>query len=77
MRGEDGYTLIREVRRRPDPLRTIPALALTAYARAEDRRRALREGYDVHVAKPVDPRELVMVIAELHSSSERPRRKAG
>jgi len=72
MRGEDGYALIREVRRRPEPLRTIPALALTAYARAEDRRRALREGYDVHVAKPVDPRELVRMIAELHPAPGRP-----
>jgi PAS domain S-box-containing protein len=74
MRGEDGYTLIREVRRRADTLRAMPALALTAYARAEDRRRALREGYDVHLAKPVDPRELVAVIAELAPSSERPDR---
>jgi CheY-like chemotaxis protein len=71
MRGEDGYTLIRELRRRADTLRTLPALALTAYARVEDRRRALREGYDVHVAKPVDPHELVSVIAELVPPSDR------
>lgn len=44
------------------------------YARVEDRRRALREGYDVHLAKPVDPHELVSVITDLVPSSERPDR---
>jgi signal transduction histidine kinase/CheY-like chemotaxis protein len=65
MRGEDGYTLIREVRRRTDAMRVLPAVALTAYASADDRRRALREGYDVHVAKPVEPEQLVAMLAEL------------
>jgi signal transduction histidine kinase/CheY-like chemotaxis protein len=65
MRGEDGYTLIREIRRRPDPVRSVPSVALTAYAGAEDRRRALREGYDVHLAKPIDPDDLVAVVTEL------------
>jgi len=65
MRGEDGYTLIREVRRRLDSTRSVPAIALTAYAGAEDRHRALREGYDVHVAKPVEPDELVAIVTEL------------
>jgi len=65
MRGEDGYTLIRELRRRTDALRAMPAVALTAYAGIDDRRRALREGYDAHLAKPVEPDELVAVIADL------------
>src|SRR5207248_1976521 len=65
MRGEDGYTLIREIRRRLDAVRTVPAIALTAYAGADDRRRALREGYDVHVAKPIDPEDLVAIVMEL------------
>jgi len=71
MRGEDGYTLIREVRRRPDASRVVPAVALTAYAGDEDRRRALHEGYDVHVAKPVDPDELVAVLADLAPPARR------
>jgi CheY-like chemotaxis protein len=65
MRGEDGYTLIREIRRRHDETRALPSVALTAYAGVEDRRRALREGYDVHLAKPIDPDALVAVVAEL------------
>jgi PAS domain S-box-containing protein len=65
MRGEDGYTLIREIRRRHDDVRVLPSVALTAYAGVEDRRRALREGYDVHLAKPIDPDALVAVVAEL------------
>jgi signal transduction histidine kinase/ActR/RegA family two-component response regulator len=65
MRGEDGYTLIREIRRRRDELRLLPSVALTAYAGMEDRRRALREGYDVHLAKPIDPDVLVAVVSEL------------
>ena len=65
MRGEDGYTLIREMRRRSDAVRLLPAVALTAYASADDRRRALREGYDLHIAKPVDPDQLVTMLAEV------------
>ncbi len=70
MRGEDGYTLIREIRRRPDDVRGVPSVALTAYAGVEDRRRALREGYDVHLAKPIDPDELVAVVTELAPRGE-------
>ena len=75
MRGEDGYTLIRDVRRRLDAVRTVPAIALTAYAGDEDRRRALREGYDVHVAKPIDPEELVEIAVRL-GPGRRPRARA-
>ena len=69
MRGEDGYTLIRELRRRTDATRAVPAVAVTAYAGIDDRRRALREGYDAHVAKPVEPDQLVALIADLAASS--------
>jgi CheY-like chemotaxis protein len=63
---EDGYELIRKVRERePERGGLIPAVALTAYARAEDARRALKEGYHAHVAKPVEPTELVRVVASL------------
>ena len=65
MRGEDGYTLIRELRRRTDAARSLPAVALTAYAGPDDRRRALREGYDVHFPKPVDPDALVAMLVDL------------
>ncbi|HEV8473043.1 MAG TPA: ATP-binding protein [Methylomirabilota bacterium] len=61
---EDGYTLIRRVRALEPALgRTLPAVALTAYPRVEDRARALQAGYQMHVPKPVEPLELVAVIA--------------
>ncbi|HSD46026.1 MAG TPA: PAS domain S-box protein, partial [Pyrinomonadaceae bacterium] len=60
---EDGYSLIRKVRALPsDSGGQTPALALTAYARTEDRIRALSEGYQVHLAKPVDRVELATII---------------
>jgi PAS domain S-box-containing protein len=65
MPGEDGYTLIREVRSRGFGFQQLPAVALTAYARPEDRRRALLSGFQMHVPKPVDPTELVAAIAAL------------
>jgi PAS domain S-box-containing protein len=63
---EDGYGLIRKVRALPEERGGhTPALALTAYARTEDRVRALSEGYQVHLAKPVDRFELAAVLASL------------
>lgn len=63
---EDGYSLIRKVRALPrEQGGQTPALALTAYARTEDRIRALSEGYQVHLAKPVDRVELATVIGSL------------
>jgi PAS domain S-box-containing protein len=59
----DGYDLIQQIRREVSPGREIPAIALTAYARSEDRTRALRAGYQAHVAKPVEPSELLAMIA--------------
>ncbi len=63
---EDGYSLMRKVRAR-DPERggLIPALALTAYARAEDARQALDAGYQAHIAKPVEPDKLAAAVASL------------
>jgi CheY-like chemotaxis protein len=60
----DGYDLIRLIRQDNSggPI-GIPAIALTAYARAEDRMRALRAGYQAHIAKPVEPSELLAAIA--------------
>jgi CheY-like chemotaxis protein len=66
MPGQDGYALIRRVKAyERDRGGRIPAVALTAYARDEDRRRALRAGYETHVAKPVDGDELSAAIANL------------
>ena len=67
MPGEDGYSLIRNVRLKEARERHgwKPAIALTAHARVEDRLRALSAGYQAHVAKPVEPAELVAVIASL------------
>jgi PAS domain S-box-containing protein len=60
---EDGYALIHRIRGLPDAEGgRIPAIAVTAFARAEDRRRALQSGFQSHVAKPVDPAELLASI---------------
>ena len=64
MPGVDGYELLRRIRKRADGTR-MPAIALTAFARSEDRTRALRAGFVVHVAKPVDPAELVATVASV------------
>lgn len=63
---EGRYALIRKVRALGrDQGCGVPAVALTAYARAEDRMKALASGFQMHVAKPVEPGELVMVVASL------------
>jgi PAS domain S-box-containing protein len=65
----DGYELIRRVRAmKPEQGGRIPAVALTAYARAEDRLRALKSGYQTHMPKPVEPAELEVVVATLAKS---------
>jgi PAS domain S-box-containing protein len=63
----DGYMLLRAVRAQSS--RRITAVALTAYAREEDRERALREGYQAHLPKPVEPRELVRTLAGFRPST--------
>jgi signal transduction histidine kinase/ActR/RegA family two-component response regulator len=67
---QDGYALIAKVRARPpEQGGSVPALALTAYARTEDRVRTLAAGFQMHLAKPVDPSELGAVVARLARSS--------
>ena len=62
----DGFELIGRIRKSPNPsVRTVPAAALTAFARSEDRTKALRSGFEMHLAKPVDPGELVASVATL------------
>ena len=66
MPGEDGYQLIGKIRSmKHEQGGNIPAVALTAYATADDRARALSAGFQRHVAKPVEPLQLVSIIAEL------------
>ncbi len=66
MPEHDGYQLIRDIRRLPPEFggRT-PAIALTAFARSEDRTRAMLAGYQIHVSKPIEPHELVAAVASL------------
>ncbi len=61
----DGLDLIRQVRGRGHHARDLPAVALTAFVQKEDQRLALMAGFQVHVAKPVDPHDLTVVIASL------------
>ena len=66
MPEEDGFSLIKKIRNLPSENGgKIPAIALTAYARAEDRIQSLRAGFQMHVSKPVEPTELVAVVANL------------
>jgi signal transduction histidine kinase len=66
MPDRDGYDLIREVRsREPEQGGKIPAVAVTAYTRAEDRVRVLASGFQMHIAKPIAPGELIAVVASL------------
>ncbi len=71
MPDEDGYGLIAKVRRlETDGQRPLPAVALTAYAGAETRERALAAGFQAHVAKPVEPAALVALVARLAGRNE-------
>jgi CheY-like chemotaxis protein len=75
MPGMDGFELIKRVRQLDDPvLRATPAAALTAYARSGDRTKSLRSGFEMHLAKPIDPAELVAAVGALarrHVTSDR------
>jgi CheY-like chemotaxis protein/two-component sensor histidine kinase len=76
MPEQDGYALIEAVRALPTAEASIPAVAVTAYVSSRDRARALDAGYGWHVAKPVDPEQLVAVVsaaARSHASLTRPR----
>lgn len=72
MPGEDGYELISKVRKHGlERGRQIPAIALTAYAGAKDRLRALSAGYQIHLPKPVEPDTLIAAIASLAKRTEK------
>ena len=71
MPGTDGYALIRQVRALPGALGgATPAIALTAFARNEDRARALGAGYQIHLGKPIDEEELVAAVASLCTTAQ-------
>ena len=72
MPGMDGLQLIRTVRQMEEPIRSIPAAALTAYARSQDRITSLASGFQMHLVKPIDPVELVVA-----ASSLAPKRRLG
>ena len=65
--GTDGYDLMQQIRTSHGKWARIPAIAVTAYARSEDRTRALRAGFQGHLAKPIEPVELVAAIASFRS----------
>ena len=66
MPDEDGYSFLESVRGSPDrQKRRIPAIALTAFSRPQDEARAYRAGFDVHMAKPVQPRTLARAASQL------------
>jgi PAS domain S-box-containing protein len=65
MPEEDGYALLRRVRALPDPHRGLPAIAVTAHARAEDRSRALSAGFQVYLPKPIEHARLVRAVSDL------------
>jgi PAS domain S-box-containing protein len=66
MPGEDGYSLIRRIRSLPHADGgNVPAIALTAYARVEDRTRAMLAGFQMHLSKPVESAELIVTVASL------------
>ena len=70
MPGDDGFAFIARVRAHPDPVkRRTPAAALTAYARSADRTRALQSGFQIHLAKPINPSELAAAIVALAATS--------
>ena len=64
MPGEDGYDLIRQIRDRSSAVE-LPAIALTAYAREEDRQQLLKAGFQMHLPKPIEPVELITAVARL------------
>ncbi|MBD2307730.1 PAS domain S-box protein [Chroococcidiopsis sp. FACHB-1243] len=71
--GEDGYGLIRKIRElEPRMGGTIPAVALTAYARVEDYQEAIAAGFQLHVAKPIRAAELIAIVASLARMAKNP-----
>jgi PAS domain S-box-containing protein len=77
MPGEDGYEFLAKLRQFPDTEGgDTPAVALTAFARAEDRRRALMAGFQMHLPKPIEPAELLAVASNVCAASRRGRARA-
>jgi signal transduction histidine kinase/CheY-like chemotaxis protein len=68
MPGTDGYSLVRSIRARHDACASVPAIALTAYVRSEDRAMAIAAGFHCHLTKPVDPVDLLRMVARLAGS---------
>jgi CheY-like chemotaxis protein len=72
MPGDDGYDLIRQIRTRTtEQGGRMLAVALTAYGRSEDRMKALSAGFQVHVGKPIEPSQLVSVVASVTGHGSR------
>jgi CheY-like chemotaxis protein len=69
MPNQDGYDLMRAIRARLNGLQ-LPAIALTAFARSEDRQLSLQAGFEMHLAKPVDADELLTAVASLAARAE-------
>jgi CheY-like chemotaxis protein len=65
MPQHDGYALLRTLRERDSPSAAVPAVAVTAYARPEDREQALTAGFEVHVSKPIAPRDFIASVERL------------
>ena len=72
MPGQDGYELIREIRAMTSAVSEIPAAAVTAHARDDERERALAAGFQMHLAKPVEPTALARAVATLASEKGSP-----
>jgi CheY-like chemotaxis protein len=71
MPGEDGYSLIEQIRSLESKEKgQLPAVALTSYVRVEDRARALSAGFNMFVPKPVEPTELINAIANLAEAAQ-------
>ena len=71
MPGQDGYDLVRQLRSLPGRVASTPVIAVTAFARAEDRKRALGAGFQRHIAKPIDAAELVAAVATMSGRTRR------
>ena len=69
MPGEDGRALVRRIRALPLPLGAAPAIALSAYTRAEDQESALQAGFSSFIAKPATPQQLLRALDELMNAS--------
>ena len=72
MPGDDGYSLIRQLRALDSQAASIPAVAVTAHAMEEDRKKAIAAGFNQHIPKPIEPAQLVAVVANLAGQTGKP-----